>query len=213
MTKIELDTFFTQDKCDRCGNGLMMRSMSWFTNECLCIYCLEEERRLKESLSDKGRSYEGCGYVPIINEANEETKKDELKEDNQKYQTHEVCNGCRKTIQENGKDDWYCQDCVGMIKKSTKQGYKEMITKKNDRELNDIFRNLYGEPSDRNLGAFERAVEAFSEAYQTAEAELLPLIELKESIITDYRSQLERAKEEIAGLRKLNDNPLKGIKP
>jgi hypothetical protein len=62
------DKFFTQRNCDRCGKDLSGgRTMSWFTEECICMECKEKERELKKQLNKKGvdtRSLEGCGYIP-----------------------------------------------------------------------------------------------------------------------------------------------------
>ena len=37
------DRFFTQDRCDRCGE-LKVRTMSRFNTDCICMKCAEEER-------------------------------------------------------------------------------------------------------------------------------------------------------------------------
>lgn len=60
------DNFFTQSKCDRCNQELKVRTMSWFTNETICIDCSEKEKRIKEKLPNYGKDFEGCGYLPII---------------------------------------------------------------------------------------------------------------------------------------------------
>jgi hypothetical protein len=59
------DTFFTQTKCDRCGKDLYIRTMSWFTNETICMDCSRIEDSIKAKLND-ARQYEGCGYIPKI---------------------------------------------------------------------------------------------------------------------------------------------------
>lgn len=44
--------------------------MSWFTDKTICMKCSEDEKILKSKLPDGGRYYEGCGYVPSIEEGN-----------------------------------------------------------------------------------------------------------------------------------------------
>lgn len=62
------DTFFDQNKCDRCScllNGV--RTMSWFTEDCLCEACSKLEDSIKKGMKIAGldpSNYEGCGYVP-----------------------------------------------------------------------------------------------------------------------------------------------------
>ena len=38
------DSFFSQDRCDRCGSELKVRTMSRFNTDCICMKCAEEER-------------------------------------------------------------------------------------------------------------------------------------------------------------------------
>ncbi len=40
----EMDRFFTQKTCDRCGAELKVRRMSRFNTDVLCPACIEEER-------------------------------------------------------------------------------------------------------------------------------------------------------------------------
>ena len=61
-----MDTFFTKTKCDRCDNGLGIRTMSWFTTEALCPECIEKERKIRKNLSYMAADYEGCGYIPKV---------------------------------------------------------------------------------------------------------------------------------------------------
>jgi hypothetical protein len=42
--------------------------MSFFTTETICLDCSLKEDELKQNLPDGGKSYEGCGYIPNINE-------------------------------------------------------------------------------------------------------------------------------------------------
>ena len=62
------DEFFSKKNCDRCSSELSARTMSWFTDETICIECSDKEDVIKKSLTDKGRSFEGCGYLPTIND-------------------------------------------------------------------------------------------------------------------------------------------------
>ena len=66
-----MDTFFTQEKCDRCDNKLNVRTTSWFTEETICAECAKKETKLKAEMRKQGINpdvYEGCGFVPNINE-------------------------------------------------------------------------------------------------------------------------------------------------
>ena len=58
------DTFFTQENCDRCGGKLDIRTMSWFTNETICVNCDDGEQEMKARLDDPNK-YEGCGFLPF----------------------------------------------------------------------------------------------------------------------------------------------------
>lgn len=61
------DTFFSQTKCDRCPNPLKVRTMSFFTEETICMDCKDKETEIKELLTASGVDYsklEGCGYLP-----------------------------------------------------------------------------------------------------------------------------------------------------
>ena len=41
-----MDTFYTQEKCDRCGGSLKDgRIMSMFNTDCICMSCKDKERR------------------------------------------------------------------------------------------------------------------------------------------------------------------------
>ena len=65
---MEKDRFFTQDKCDRCNGDLIIRTMSWFTKECICDSCSKKENEIKGKMRDKGMNpddFEGCGFLPI----------------------------------------------------------------------------------------------------------------------------------------------------
>lgn len=59
-----MDDFFAKDNCDRCGAKLVSRTMSWFTEECICMQCSIDEGILRSKLPNRGTNYEGCGYIP-----------------------------------------------------------------------------------------------------------------------------------------------------
>lgn len=61
---MEDDQFFTKEFCDRCGNGLVQRTMSWFNTDTICMTCSGKERKIRSCLPENGRAYEGCGYIP-----------------------------------------------------------------------------------------------------------------------------------------------------
>ena len=61
------DEFFDKQNCDRCGNVLYARTISWFTNETICMDCSAKEDEIKKRLPDYAKDFEGCGYLPIIN--------------------------------------------------------------------------------------------------------------------------------------------------
>lgn len=71
------DDFFTRDgtPCDRCSNTLGAFTMSWFTEDVICMNCSSKEKRLKAYLREAGkdpRDYEGCGYIPTRDAMGEE---------------------------------------------------------------------------------------------------------------------------------------------
>ena len=63
-----IDTFLNQTNCDRCGGGLKIRTMSWFTEETICSECSDKEAEIKKKLREKGiqNAMEGCGYIPDL---------------------------------------------------------------------------------------------------------------------------------------------------
>ena len=72
------DDFFSRATCERCGKSLKghARTMSWFTEETICTSgyhsCQFKEEKIKQALRDRGedtRDYEGCGYIPTIDNA------------------------------------------------------------------------------------------------------------------------------------------------
>ena len=64
------DRFFEKENCDRCGLKLGgARMMSWFTNNTLCMECIDKEDKIKEKLREQGKKpsdFEGCGYIPEV---------------------------------------------------------------------------------------------------------------------------------------------------
>jgi len=65
-----MDKFFEVKNCQRCGSDLSVRIMSWFSDATICMACSKKEDEVKAQLSDKGKSLEGCGYVPEIVKGN-----------------------------------------------------------------------------------------------------------------------------------------------
>ena len=59
-----MDEFFNQKNCDRCGKQLVVRTMSWFNSQTICMDCAKAETELKAALPNGGRNHEGCGYLP-----------------------------------------------------------------------------------------------------------------------------------------------------
>ena len=60
--------FFTAKKCDRCANDLTIRTLSWFTDETICMECSIVESHIKSVLREAGypEAKEACGYVPDV---------------------------------------------------------------------------------------------------------------------------------------------------
>jgi len=60
--------FFTTKQCGRCANDLTIRTMSWFTDETICMDCSIVESHIKSALREAGypEAKEACGYVPDI---------------------------------------------------------------------------------------------------------------------------------------------------
>jgi len=64
-----MDDFFNKESCDRCSSPLKGgRTMSWFTEETLCMECVKKEKELKSKLRESGDNdnYVGCGYIPTV---------------------------------------------------------------------------------------------------------------------------------------------------
>ena len=63
------NTFFNQERCDRCHSPLKIRIMSWFNEDTICMDCSDKEADIRAQLPDNGREYEGCGYIPKVKES------------------------------------------------------------------------------------------------------------------------------------------------
>ena len=68
-----MDTFFTQEKCDRCSGELSTgRTMSMFNTACICIDCSEKEEKRRdykkacdadhEQIKNGNFNYKGMGF-------------------------------------------------------------------------------------------------------------------------------------------------------
>lgn len=62
------DRFFTKTRCDRCRKPLDNgRTMSWFTEETICIDCSIKEDQIKQNMRIDNINpdiFEGCGSIP-----------------------------------------------------------------------------------------------------------------------------------------------------
>ena len=83
--KKEQRDFFHQKTCDRCNKPLDGRTMSWFTEETICLDCSRKEDILKRRMKKAGMNpddYEGIGYIPSIEvycaNCGEEVEPDEM---------------------------------------------------------------------------------------------------------------------------------------
>lgn len=61
---METDNFFSKSFCDRCHSPLHRRTMSWFTEEAICMSCHAQESDIRSCLPHNGRYFEGCGFIP-----------------------------------------------------------------------------------------------------------------------------------------------------
>ena len=67
--------FLTLTECEWCGGSIDSRGMSWFTFQTICADCLRKEKALRRRMKEQGidpNQYEGCGYVPEIEGADEQ---------------------------------------------------------------------------------------------------------------------------------------------
>lgn len=63
------DRFFDLERCERCGGDLKIRTMSWFTDQTICLKCSDKETEIKRKLREAGLNpdqYEGIGYIPKV---------------------------------------------------------------------------------------------------------------------------------------------------
>ena len=68
--------FLFLKECERCGCSLQSRGMSWFTLQTICGDCLRKEKAIRTRMREQGQDpnqYEGCGYVPEIEGADEQS--------------------------------------------------------------------------------------------------------------------------------------------
>ena len=70
-----MDTFYTQEKCDRCGGSLSAgRTMSMYNRDCICMKCKAEEMQRAdykdavaadhEQIRQGNYNFDGIGYTP-----------------------------------------------------------------------------------------------------------------------------------------------------
>jgi hypothetical protein len=89
------DRFFDAKVCERCGGGLEARTMSWFTDETICMDCSMREAELKNRMRCRGldpSAYEGCGP-----EALAKVKRDLGLVTRWEVQTQTLCGGWTNT--------------------------------------------------------------------------------------------------------------------
>lgn len=65
------DDFFTRSGtlCDRCNKKLGVYTMSWFTDEVICMSCSSKEHKIKKVMREQNLDplrFEGCGYIPNL---------------------------------------------------------------------------------------------------------------------------------------------------
>ncbi len=68
MDQKTVDRFYDKTHCDRCPKELFSRIMSWFNEDCLCMDCSSKERVIRKTLKPNDLAYEGCGYIPKVEE-------------------------------------------------------------------------------------------------------------------------------------------------
>lgn len=54
-------------RCDRCARPMTSHIVSFFTEEAICMDCLQDERQLLARLRQQGvrvSTLAGCGYLP-----------------------------------------------------------------------------------------------------------------------------------------------------
>lgn len=64
---MEYDGIRRDDRCERCSRLMMVRAVSYFNDDSICMSCLAEERALRSRLRSRGidpSSLAGCGYLP-----------------------------------------------------------------------------------------------------------------------------------------------------
>lgn len=68
---VDYKNFFNITNCMRCGCDILNngRIMSWFNTDVICMDCKRHEDKIKNKLPNSGIEYEGCGYIPNIEES------------------------------------------------------------------------------------------------------------------------------------------------
>jgi hypothetical protein len=64
---MEYDGILRDDRCERCSRLIAVRTVSYFTEETICLECLGRERALMARLRDRGvdpGTLASCGYLP-----------------------------------------------------------------------------------------------------------------------------------------------------
>ncbi|OGV66911.1 MAG: hypothetical protein A2283_24285 [Lentisphaerae bacterium RIFOXYA12_FULL_48_11] len=67
MPGADQDNFFETWNCDRCGEYLHVRTMSFFNFQTICMDCAAKESRAQVELKVRGKNpdmCEGCGEIP-----------------------------------------------------------------------------------------------------------------------------------------------------
>lgn len=69
MNQTFKDRFLEISNCERCGNDLNGRIMSFFKEQTICLKCSTKEDKIKQKLREQGKDpmeFEGCGYIPEV---------------------------------------------------------------------------------------------------------------------------------------------------
>jgi len=68
-----MEEFMAKTHCDRCGASLenKSRTMSWFTEDCICMECSGKESEIRDLLPGHGFDLEGCGFIPKVSSLKE----------------------------------------------------------------------------------------------------------------------------------------------
>ena len=69
MTEQHKYNFYHCTECERCGGSILTRTISFYTYQTICMECSEREAELRQKMRERGvnpNQYEGCGYMPQI---------------------------------------------------------------------------------------------------------------------------------------------------